>query len=119
LNNPYNYLMNDSVCVDEINSLKNVKCSNIEDTNLIGLLSVFDYANVGGKNSYLNIGKYYYLVSTTNKNKNWYIDDKGNVVNNDGEEIYGIRPTITLKSNSDFISGDGSEDNPYVIDENN
>ena len=119
LNNPYNYLMNDSVCVDEINSLKNVKCSNIEDTNLIGLLSVFDYANAGGKNSYLNIGKYYYLVSTTNKNKNWYIDDEGNVINNDGDEIYGIRPTITLKSNSDFISGDGSEDNPYVIDENN
>lgn len=119
LNNPNNYLVHDNICQDSITDTKHITCSNIDDSKLIGSLSVFDYVNAGGKDSYLNINKYFYLSSTNNKDKEvWYINDNGSVSNSNGEKIYGIRPTISLKSNAGSISGNGSIDSPYVIDEN-
>ncbi len=118
LNTPNNYLTNDSICKDSISDTKHITCDEINDTDLIGTLSVFDYINAGGKDSYLNIDKYFYLSTLDKDNNIWLVNDSGNVSSADGSDIYGIRPTITLKSNSKSIAGDGTIDNPYVIDEN-
>lgn len=118
LNTPNNYLTNDSICKDSISDTKHITCDEINDTDLIGTLSVFDYINSGGKDSYLNIDKYFYLSTLDKDNNIWLVNDSGNVSSADGSDIYGIRPTITLKSNSKSIAGDGTIDNPYVIDEN-
>ena len=118
LNTPNNYLTNDSICKDSISDTKHITCDEINDTDLIGTLSVFDYINAGGKDSYLNIDKYFYLSTLDKDNNIWFVNDSGNVSSADGSDIYGIRPTITLKSNSKSISGDGTLNNPYVIDEN-
>lgn len=118
LNNPYNYLTNDGICKDNINDTKHITCDDVDDTSLIGTLSMFDYVNAGGKDSYLNIDKYFYLSTLDKDNNIWYVNANGKVENTDGNNIYGIRPTITLKSNSKSISGDGTIDNPYIIDEN-
>ena len=118
LNTPNNYLTNDSICKDSISDTKHITCDEINDTDLIGTLSVFDYINAGGKDSYLNIDKYFYLSTLDKDNNIWFVNDSGNVSSADGSDIYGIRPTITLKSNSKSIAGDGTIDNPYVIDEN-
>lgn len=118
LNTPNNYLTNDSICKDSISDTKHITCDEINDTDLIGTLSVFDYINAGGKDSYLNIDKYFYLSTLDKDNNIWFVNDSGNVSSADGSDIYGIRPTITLKSNSKSIVGDGTIDNPYVIDEN-
>ncbi len=118
LNTPYNYLTNDSICKDNISDTKHITCDKISDTDLIGTLSVFDYVNAGGKDSYLNINKYYYLSTLDSNNNIWYVNDNGNVSSADGSDIYGIRPTITLKSNSKSLSGNGTANNPYIIDEN-
>ena len=118
LNTPNNYLTNDSICKDSISDTKHITCDEINDTDLIGTLSVFDYINAGGKDSYLNIDKYFYLSTLDKDNNIWFVNDSGNVSSADGSDIYGIRPTITLKSNSKSIAGEGTIDNPYVIDEN-
>ena len=118
LNTPNNYLTNDSICKDSISDTKHITCDEINDTDLIGTLSVFDYINAGGKDSYLNIDKYFYLSTLDKDNNIWFVNDSGNVSSADGSDIYGIRPTIALKSNSKSIAGDGTIDNPYVIDEN-
>ena len=118
LNTPYNYLTNDSICKDNISDTKHITCDKISDTDLIGTLSVFDYVNAGGKDSYLNINKYYYLSTLDSNNNIWYVNDNGNVSSANGSDIYGIRPTITLKSNSKSLSGNGTANNPYIIDEN-
>jgi len=52
LNTPYNYLTNDGICKDNISDTKHITCDEINDTNLIGTLSMFDYVNAGGKDSY-------------------------------------------------------------------
>lgn len=118
LNNPYNYLTNDGICKDSIDDTKHITCDDVDDTSLIGTLSMFDYVNAGGKDSYLNIDKYFYLSTFDKDNNIWYVNNDGKVENKDGDNIYGIRPTITLKSNSKSITGDGTKDNPYIIDEN-
>lgn len=118
LNTPYNYLTNDGICKDNISDTKHITCDEINDTNLIGTLSMFDYVNAGGKDSYLNIDKYFYLSTLKDNDNIWYVNDSGNVSNTDGSDIYGIRPTITLKSNIKSISGDGTINAPYIIDEN-
>ena len=118
LNTPYNYLTNDNICKDVISDTKHITCDKIDDTDLIGTLSVFDYINAGGKDSYLNIGKYFYLSTFKDDGNIWYVNNNGNLSNADGSDIYGIRPTITLKSNIKSISGNGTKDTPYIIDEN-
>ena len=118
LDNPYNYLTNDGICKDTIDDTKHITCDEYNDTNLIGTLSMFDYVNAGGKDSYLNIDKYFYLSTLKDNDDIWYVNDSGNVSSADGSDIYGIRPTITLKSNSKSLNGNGTIDSPYVIDEN-
>ena len=118
LNNSSGFLTNDTICQDSINDTKHITCNDINNSNLIGSLSIFDYVNAGGKDSYLNINKYFYLSATNNEdNEVWYVNDSGNVVSANGEDIYGIRPTISLKSNIESIRGNGTIDDPYVIDE--
>lgn len=118
LNTPYNYLTNDNICKDVISDTKHITCDEINDTDLVGTLSVFDYINAGGKDSYLNIDKYFYLSTLKDDGNIWYVNDSGNVSNADGSDIYGIRPTVTLKSSIKSISGNGTIDSPYIIDEN-
>ena len=96
LNTPNNYLTNDSICKDSISDTKHITCDEINDTDLIGTLSVFDYINAGGKDSYLNIDKYFYLSTLDKDNNIWFVNDSGNVSSADGSDIYGIRPTIAL-----------------------
>ena len=66
LNNSSGFLTNDTICQDSINDTKHITCNDINNSNLIGSLSIFDYVNAGGKDSYLNINKYFYLSTTNN-----------------------------------------------------
>lgn len=52
----------------------------------------------------------------------WIIDEKPSFIDNKGElqveednNIYGVRPVITLSSDVLYISGSGTETNPYII----
>jgi len=115
-----NYLVKDAICTDKVNDNKNITCKNKNSDNLIGNLSVYDYINAGGTNSYLNNETYFYLSTTNDNNEIWYVTNEGKVSTTDGKDIYGVRPTITLKSNVDLISGSGSKEDPYIIsDEEN
>lgn len=104
----------DKICTDDISKTNNSECQNYNENLSIGLLSVAEYVNAGAEESYLNNSKFYYL-SSINKDKVWYVNSKGKLTNGDGNKLYGIRPTITLKGNIDYNEGKGTIDNPYVI----
>ncbi len=118
LNNTTNYLDNYNVCIDEINDVKKVTCNDNYNENTIGLLSVTDYVNTGGQNSFINTEEYTYLANNTKDNEIWYITNEGKLNKNDGTDYYGIKPVITLKSTTKLNSGDGTINNPYIIDTN-
>lgn len=111
------YLINTKACLDSFNSVENIGCYETNADYKISLLSIKDYAEAGGANSYLNNGSYYW---TTNKNKNnefWYISEDGKTGISETDVEYGIRPVITLAAGTKTLSGTGTSDDPYIIEE--
>ncbi len=113
------YLQKTVTCASKIDELTNTPCTEENNDNYFTLLSVADYLNVGSKDSYLANEEYFYLSNMTTENKTWYIDDAGNGKIGTGNDVIGIRPVITIKANADYISGDGTKDNPYTIEKEN
>lgn len=113
------YLKKNNWCNEKID-IENYDCKEmIED--YIGLISTKDYLQAGGKNSYLNNETYYWTINEDKDGNPLYINNEGNINNiykkDDNYFSYGIRPVITLKEDIPFISGDGSKNNPYIIEE--
>lgn len=111
------YLVNTKSCLDSFNSVDNIGCYETNSDYKISLLSIKDYAEAGGANSYLNNGSYYW---TTNQNKNnefWYISSDGKTGISETDIEYGVRPVITLAADTKTLGGTGTSDNPYIIKE--
>lgn len=85
----------------------------------ITTLTITDYTNAGGKNSFLKNGKLFYLIGHNQDNENLYVEEDGSVVGTDTLSGYGIRPVITLNSKVTISHGEGSIDNPFVVDMGN
>lgn len=116
LNNHKNYLTYTNTCNDQINDTKNITCKNRIENTYITVPSLNDYVNTGGQKGFMNNNEFYYLINNNKEKKIWYIDDDGKVGTSDGTDIIGVKPVITLKSNLSLINGDGSKENPYIIE---
>lgn len=119
LNNKDKYLQKTNICLDTIDELNNDECQNNYKENYISLLETKDFVNAGNKNSYIVNNEYFYLVNSNSKNEIWFIDNEGKITTNKGTDIIGIRPVITIKSNIDYIDGNGSKDKPYKFEKEN
>lgn len=119
LNNKEKYLMKTETCTDNVKNIKNITCKKIIDDNYLSLLSVVDYINTGSTASFINNGYYTYLANNDNKENIWYINDEGKLDTSDGTDIYGVKATITIKPTISLISGNGSKDSPYIIEDKN
>ncbi len=117
LNNKETYLTKTKTCLDNIENVEEHSCQETTEENYIGLLSLTDYINTGANDSFINNGQYTYLSNTNEKDEIWYINDQGKVDTNDGTDLYGIKPIITLSSNNTILSGTGKEEDPYIIEE--
>ena len=119
LNNKETYLQKTSTCLDTINELDNKECTNINNDNYLSLLSTSDFVNIGNKESYVINNEFFYLNNTNEESKVWFVDNDGKVTTNNGTDIIGVRPIITIKSNIDYQNGDGTKNNPYTIEKEN
>lgn len=110
------YLTNTYLCDDVVSNLKNINCEKNNNALKITLLSLYDYASAGGKESYLNNGESYYLSTIDDKNNNYFINTTGDVgLNKISSKIYGVRPVITIKNDVALMHGDGSKTSPYAV----
>ena len=109
------YLKETKYSEDKLLSEK-VEYSDKELKDYGSLLTIKDYTNANGKDSYLNNGKIFYLIGFNEDKENLYIEEDGSVQTSDGLEGFGIRTVITLKENSPVVGGTGSKEDPYVID---
>ncbi|MCI8778690.1 MAG: hypothetical protein HFI87_06035 [Bacilli bacterium] len=119
LNNPELYLNKSDFCYGKVLDAR-YNCEE-RQSDYIGLLTINEYERARGKDSYLNIGSYFWTINTSEDNI-WYVLDTGELNDNAFTEqnyySYGVRPVINLKKDIKFISGDGSLDYPYIIDKN-
>lgn len=119
LNNPDLYLQKSDFCADKVANAS-YSCLN-KQNDYIGLLTVNEYEQAKGSESYLNIGSYFWTINTSEQGI-WYVMDTGEINDNAFTEqnyySYGIRPVINLKKNVKMIAGDGTKNNPYRIENN-
>ena len=116
LNNKELYLQPTNTCLDTINELDNKECQNIDNKNYLSLLSTTDFINIGNKESFVINNENFYLGNTTDELEVWFVDNEGKITTNNGLDIIGVRPVITIKSNIEYLEGTGSIDNPYTIE---
>ena len=113
------YLMKNNWCNDIVN-LEDYKCTNTI-SDYVGLISTSDYLQAGGKNSYLNNETYFWTINKDADGNVFYVNNEGNINNiykkDDVYYSYGVRPVITLKDTVSLITGNGSKDSPFIIEE--
>lgn len=114
LNAKDKYLNKMNLCVDEVNDLANIVCSDYKEVGYVGTLSITDYANSVSTDSYINNTEGLWLYNTS-KDKVWNVFN-GNITSSSSLEGYGVKATVTLKNNVVIVSGDGTLEKPYVIE---
>ena len=113
------YLEKSDWCNSAID-LENYSCSTIIN-DYVGLISTNEYLQAGGKNSYLNNETYFWTINQDVDGNVYYVNNEGSINNISKKEdnyfSYGIRPVITLKGDISIISGEGTADDPFVIED--
>lgn len=110
-------LTNSFRCEDKVDDMTKITCENLNMSNKVTILSLYDYYNAGGKSSFLNNGETYYLSTTDSSNGTYFITETGEVAKDQvSTKLHGVRPIITLSSKTELLSGNGSKDNPYVVE---
>lgn len=113
----YELLTNTNQCIDNFDNIDNSSCNDTNNNYIVGQLSIDDYIKIGGNKSYLNNGTNFWTSNSYDENNSWYISEDGLISYSDNNIKHGIRPIITLKNNIKLISGNGTIDNPYIIEE--
>jgi len=116
------YLVKTNTCVDVTDDINSSLCDKYNSDYYVGLLSIDEYYNANAYESYLNNGDDFWLSNKSLNGNYWYVSLNGKLGDNTktktNYKAYGIRPTITIKSDAILVSGDGTKDNPYRIELN-
>ena len=119
--NPKEYLANADWCIDEIDKKYDICKTKIKSK--VGLLTYNEYITALANNSYLNINKYWWTINASKDNKVWYVFDEGGINNDSNNEStyysFGVRPVINIKANTNYLSGNGTKNDPYIIGDSN
>ena len=108
-----NNLVKGTYCSDNITDASNITCNNIE-TDYVKLLTLTDYLNSKKDNeTYLNTEDIIWL-NNNNEEEVWLLNE-GNLSLSKPDELYKVKPVITLTSLTEFSSGDGTQEKPYTI----
>lgn len=113
------YLVKNTTCLDTVDDMKNITCNDTTQDYYIGLLSVDDYINTGGQDSFINNGRYTYLSNQNKEHQIWYINEEGKLDTTSGTDIMGVKAVITLSPTLELQGGTGTQEDPYKIDTEN
>lgn len=105
---------------NEAIAIEEYKCSSTIN-DYVGLLSTSDYLQAGGKNSYLNNKTYFWTINQDPDGNVFYVNNEGSINNISKKEehhfSYGIRPVIKLKEEISIVSGEGTKNSPFIIED--
>jgi hypothetical protein len=117
LTNQESYLTNTNICLDVIDDLKKITCTEINKDYKVGILSLNDYELAGGSTSYLNNHSNWWTSNLNKDNKEWYISSDGEIGVASNIKNYGVRPVVTIDSSVVYIDGSGTKEDPFIIEE--
>lgn len=107
-----------SICTDKVNNISKITCNNTDEESYVKLLNITDYLNSRNKEkeTFINHDEEALWLSDRSNSKPWFVDGES-ISTYDPSETYFVRPVITLKMDATLVSGDGTENNPYVVEE--
>lgn len=103
-------------CSDSFDDVNNIKCENKIKAN-ITLLDIYTYNKAGGNTSFINNNESFWLINKTANGNNWYLNN-GTLSIGQDVNTFGIRPIVRIKDKIEFVNGNGTKENPYVIKNN-
>jgi len=95
---------------------KNVSCEKT-GKSYFSLLSLKDYIDTLGKNSYLNNKQSSWLLGSNELEENLASDIDGGIEGVMPDEGHGVRVVMTLKKNIKVVGGMGTLQDPFVINQ--
>lgn len=113
----YGQLSNTVICDDTINDLNNMTCDNKKTDSYVRLLNVSEYLNSKVDNATYIKDENNIWLSNRSDDTVWNINN-GSLSASSSDNMYYIKPVITIKNSAVLLSGDGTKDSPYVIGEN-
>ena len=118
LPNPKNYLSTTSYSEDILNGTKVISSMN-KEKDYLTTLTIADYSTAGGQESFLNNNHAFWIIGQDQEANNLFIDIDGSIESALSYEAYGIRPVFTFKKDLNITSGNGTIEDPYIINQNN
>lgn len=107
-------LVKSPYCIDKIENIGKFNCTNIK-VDYVKLLSISDYFNSRNNDiSYLDSENIIWL-NNNNDDSVWLLNN-GNLSLVKPNELYQVKPIITLNNFTVFKSGEGSIEKPYIIE---
>ena len=93
-------------------------------TSSVGLLNLYEYQSsykgTNYINGYLNNGLSWWCITPYSTLKLNVVGVTGSITNSSNSNfLFGIRPSINLKSNIKIVDGDGSKEKPYRLEGDN
>lgn len=116
LPNPEKFLVKTKYTEDILDGSK-VKAGKKNYENYITTLGIKDYSNADGKNSFMNINKSFWIIGHDKEEENLFVDTDGTISGTTTYESYGVRAVMTFKKNLEVTSGNGSVDEPFIINQ--
>lgn len=112
------YLATTPICKDEVNDIKGFSCNSKNDEYYVRLLSVNEFLNSKTESTYISEDNETLWLNTVSSDKTWQINGLSLSLA-DPTRSLGIKPVIKLKSGVSLKLGDGTKENPYLVEEKN
>ena len=110
-------LIKTNYCADLVDDLGNITCEKHDTDTYVMLLDITSFLNtVKDKKSFLVQDDEIMWLNNYSTDKVWHTNGV-NVSKSDSTTFYEIRPVVKLKNNIYYTSGDGSKENPYVVED--
>ena len=111
-------LANVVFCEDVVNDVTKITCDKSIDTDYVRLLGINDFINSKiNDQTFINVNENVWLYNTSD-DKVWNTNG-ANISNGDANSNFYVKPVIRLKNSVALLSGKGTKENPYVVDNTN
>lgn len=112
-------LVKTSICADKMSSIDKFSCDKKNNEYYVKLLPANDFLNsvINEKTFVAAEGEIVWLGTTANDEKAW-LANGGNISTSEDNNTYFIKPVVTLSNATQLISGNGSKEEPFIVNGN-
>ena len=110
-------LVKTTICTDKMETINDFTCSATNLDSYVKLLPANDFLNsVVDESTYIASDDDLIWLGTSGSDKVWHANGN-NISTSEGNNTYFVKPVVTIKNSAVLLSGDGTKENPFQIQE--